>query len=233
MGQRSEILLVALAALALAGCDNAGPPKPEAGSYFLWAGVPAPAELDQAASVYALAGEVRLAAPGRFVSLRQPPTVSGPQVWFVVRTETLEWSDAVYSRLDAEIARWDRSTNLVGVQVDFDAGTRGLDRYGAFLRDFRQRLPERYRLSITGLMDWSAHGDADALAGLAGVVDEVVIQTYQGRSTIPDYERYLAGLERLPMDYRIGIVEDGQWRAPPELAGDANYRGTVTFLTRP
>ncbi len=82
-------------------------------------------------------------------------------------------------------------------------------------------------------MDWSANGDPAALARLGGVVDELVIQTYQGRSTIPGYEAYLASLRDLPLPYRIGLVEGGAWHAPPGFENDPEFRGYVVFLLRP
>ncbi len=63
-----------------------------------------------------------------------------------------------------------------------------------FLSDLRRQLPAKYRLSITGLLDWSANGDPEKLAALGNMVDEIVVQTYQGRKTIPGYENYLARL---------------------------------------
>lgn len=66
--------------------------------------------------------------------------------------------------------------------------------------------------------------------GSRGVVDEVVIQTYQGRRTIPGYESYLASLARLPIPYRIGLVQGGEWRAPAGLNADPEFRGYVVFL---
>lgn len=234
MGRQARLLLVTALALALGACEPERGEAAQADSYFLWAGVPPPPDLADAGSVYVLAGEVRQGTGGRFISLRpQAPTVRGPQIWLVVRTETLEWDEATYQEIKRQLAIWDGSVELAGMQVDFDAGTRNLDRYGEFLRDLRHRMPEKYRLSITGLLDWSANGDPSALAGLAGVVDEVVVQTYQGRTTIPGYEVYLGMLTHLPFDYRIGIVEDGQWREPPALAKDPHYRGVVIFLTRP
>ena len=233
MGQRAQILLVMWAVLGLAACEAQEPRTPEPESYFLWAGVPPPPRLDRAQSVYVLAGEVRWDSPDDLVMLREPPRVAGPQIWLVVRAETLDWGEDVYRRVELEIARWSRSSNLVGVQIDFDSGTKGLDRYGDFLRTFRRdHLPEGYRLSITGLLDWSAHGDPAALADLAGTIDEVVVQTYQGRRTIPDHERYLASLRDLPLPYRVGVVEDGEWTAPAWLIEDPDYLGTVIFLTR-
>ena len=234
MGTRSQLLLVVLAVFGLAGCQPEAAPVRQEDSYFLWAGVTPPDRLVEAKRVYVLAGEVRAREPGVFVPLRpQPPSVRGSQVWLVVRTETLYWDEAVYQRIAREMALWDKSTRLVGLQVDFDAATHGLWEYGRFLRGVRARLPDRYRLSITGLMDWSANGDPRALERLAGTVDEAVIQTYQGRSTIPGYEAYLKRIERLPFDYRIGVVEDGGWKEPAYLARDPHYRGTVTFLVEP
>lgn len=70
-----------------------------------------------------------------------------------------------------------RGNQLEGLQIDFDAATRGLAHYAAFLSDLRQRLPRRWKLSITGLMDWSAgggRGDPSALRQLSGTLDKIV-----------------------------------------------------------
>lgn len=246
MGQPPQVLLVSrrgwlagAGALSLAlslGACRKSPAADEAaaqpgGAYFLWAGVRPPARLAGARTVYVLAGEVRHGDPGRFVPLRAVPRVAGPAIWLTVRTERLDWGEGVYRAVLALMRRWQAAgLDLVGLQVDFDAATRGLERYGAFLAGLRARLPRQWRLSVTGLLDWSAHGDPEELAGLAGTVDEIVVQTYQGRRTIPGYERYLATLERLPVPFRIGVVEDGGWRAPPGLEQAAGYRGTVVFL---
>jgi hypothetical protein len=151
-----------------------------------------------------------------------------------VRTERLDWSEQVYADLAHDAAKWEQAGNrLAGIQVDFDAATRGLGGYAHFLADLRRRLPSRYRLSVTGLMDWSANGDPAALAKLQGFVDEVVIQTYQGRNTIPGYEGYLTALRRVPVPYRIALIERGEWREPPGLRADPRFRGHVVFLLPP
>jgi hypothetical protein len=46
------------------------------------------------------------------------------------------------------------------------------------------------------------------------VVDEVVLQTYQGHHTIPGYGAYMAGLGRLKLPFKIGLVQDGEWSPP-------------------
>jgi hypothetical protein len=132
------------------------------------------------------------------------------------------------------LARWRAAGNrLEGLQIDFDAATPGLDRYRAFLEQVRHELPRGTRLSITGLLDWSANGDPAELARLGGLVDEVVIQTYQGRHTIPGYTQWFRHIDRLPMTHKIALVERGEWTPPPALARDARFAGYVVFLLRP
>lgn len=202
-------------------------------SFFLWTGVPPPHYLDNAKSLYLLAGEVRANGPDGLVTLRATPTAAEPALWLVVRANRLDWSPALHAQILRQLDRWSAANRVEGLQVDFDAATRGLDRYAAFLADLRKRLPERYKLSITGLMDWSANGDPAALAGLAGTVDEVVVQTYQGRTTIPGYEAYFAKLQLLPLPYRVALVDGGEWKAPPRLESDPEFRGYVVFLLKP
>lgn len=221
-----------LALLAGCGEEPAGRVDPAAhDAFFLWAGVKPHAALARAKTIYLLGGEVR-ARGSRFVPLRATvPRLRQAEVWLVVRTERLDWQEDIHARVLRDLDRWQAAGNrLAGLQIDFDARTRGLGEYRTFLADLRQRLPKRYRLSITGLMDWSAQGDPQALAGLSGVVDEVVIQTYQGRHTIPGYEGYMASLERLPLPYKVGLVEGGEWKAPQGLADDREFRGYVVFL---
>jgi len=79
-------------------------------------------------------------------------------------------------------------------------------------------------------LDWSAHGDPAGLDALGGVVDEVVLQIYQGRHVIPGYENYLAGLDRLRLPFRIGLLQGGEWSPPPGLARHPWFRGYVVFL---
>lgn len=231
---RARLAVLALLCMALvASCEKAqdetvDPVRHDA--FFLWAGVrPSPA-LERAKTLYLLAGEVR--ANGRhFIPLRPVPRIRHADVWLTVRVERIDWEKDVYRRILGDVSRWNAASNrMAGLQIDFDARTRWLDDYVRFLAGLRRRLPQKYRLSVTGLMDWSAQGDPAALAKLAGIVDEVVIQTYQGRRTIPGYERYMASLARLPLPYRIGLVERGDWREPHGLSGDPEFKGYVVFL---
>ncbi|TMJ15205.1 MAG: DUF3142 domain-containing protein [Alphaproteobacteria bacterium] len=224
--------------LALAAC---GPAEPETvaaeryDSFWLWAGVKPQPVLGRARTLYLLDGEIRASNPGRYTALRPGiPHLPGRDLWLVVRTDTLAWSEPALPALTVRLDRWAAAGNRVqGIQLDFDARTRGLGAYAAFLKDVRTRLPSRYRLSITGLMDWSANGSPETLSALAGTVDEVVVQTYQGRSTIPGYEAWFRRMRGFPIPFKVGLVQGGQWHAPAHLEHDPNFGGYVVFLLNP
>lgn len=229
-------LLLAALLLLVSGCsasprDTVDPERHDA--FWLWAGVAPPPALDRARTIYLLDGEIREREPGHYRVLRPaPPHLTTADVWLVVRTDTLRWPGGMAEGLAARLDRWRAAGNRVaGLQVDFDSRTRGLGDYAAFLTDLRARLPRRYRLSITGLMDWGANGDPKALEALAGTIDEIVIQTYQGRSTIPGYARYFERLRGFPIAFKVGLVEGGQWIEPAGLASNPKFKGYVVFLT--
>ena len=161
-------------------------------TFWLWAGVVPQPALAHARTIYLLDAEVR---PGkaRLISQRPAlPHVQHAEVWMVVRVETLDWTPGLYAQVLADLERWRKAGNrIAGLQIDFDAQTRHLARYAAFLKDLRRRLPADDKLSITGLLDWSSHGDPEGLRELAGSVDEVVLQIYQGKHVIPGYRLYL------------------------------------------
>ena len=232
-------LALLLASPAAAGARPGVVDAADYDGFWLWAGVAPQPVLARAASLYMLRGQVsapkvgpaRLIAQGGSTPHLQAG-VTGLQVWIVYRAHTLDWTPAIYAQILAELARWRTAGDpVVGIQIDFDAHTRHLADYARFLAGLRARLPPDCRLSITGLLDWSSQGDPDALEQLHGVVDEVVLQTYQGRHTIPGYEAYLARLDRVRLPFRIGLVEGGAWTAPPSLATNPWFRGYVVFLT--
>ncbi len=227
--------LLALLALALGGCKPAPVERVDPARYdafYLWAGVAPRPVLERARSLYLLAGEV--GRSGGFTALRATPRLRRGEVWLVVRSRQIDWDAATQGAVLAALERWRAAGNPVaGLQVDFDASTKGLERYAAFLRRLRGALPPHYQLSITGLMDWSANADPAALAGLKGVVDEVVVQSYQHRTTIAGYDRYLARLARVPVPHKVALIEGGEWHEPPALRRDPLFRGYVVFLVNP
>jgi hypothetical protein len=64
------------------------------------------------------------------------------------------------------------------------------------------------------------------------VIDEVVVQTYQGRATIPGYAAYFPRMERFPIPFRVALAENGAWSPPAILARQPMFRGYVVFILR-
>lgn len=201
-------------------------------AYWLWAGVKPQPILERAKTIYILGAEVRSSNANGLEILRpSAPTVEQAEIWLVLRLETLDLSEEQYAALIDLANSWrSASGGLAGIQIDFDANTRGLNGYAAFLRDFRSRLPKEYQLSITGLLDWSANGNPSELRNLAETIDEAVFQTYQDRDTIAGYDKWLRNLDDLPMPFRIGLVQNGEWREPDALQKNPNFKGYVIFL---
>ena len=201
-------------------------------AFWLWAGVRPQPVLARARRLYLLAAQVTASSPVRLQAQRPaPPSVRGPAVWPVVRVETLAWTPEVLAQVLAIPQRWRLAgCRVEGLQIDFDARTRRLADYARFLRDLRTRLPRDCALGVTGLLDWSANGDPAGLDAVAGVVDEVVLQIYQGRRVIPGYAAYLARLDRLRSPFRIGLLQGGEWRPPAGLERHPWFRGYVVFL---
>lgn len=205
-------------------------------AFWLWSGVSPQSVLNQAQTLYLLQGQIfaprrdreRVAFIAQGMSVTRLPQ---PNLWIVYRAHTLRWPTSVYRRLLSQVERWQQAGNAIaGVQIDFDARTRYLQEYVVFLKDLRQRLPSRYQLSITGLLDWSSHADPLAIGQLQGVVDEVVVQTYQGRHSIPDYAAYLPRVSRLGLPFKIGLIQGGDWTAPDSVQHSPWFRGYVVFL---
>ncbi|OJB11745.1 hypothetical protein BGV52_06585 [Burkholderia ubonensis] len=205
-------------------------------AFWLWAGVKPQAVVRDARTVYVLQGQIEASpqddAQVRFIAqgVALPPAPNA-RIWLVYRAHTLRWTPRVTQIMLAQLARWRASgRKIAGIQIDFDARTRHLQDYLAFLRTLRETLPADCRLSITGLLDWSSRIDTDQVNQLRAIVDEVVVQTYQGRSTIPTYAAYLPRVARLQLPFRIGVIEGGEWDAPPYLAANPWFRGYVVFL---
>lgn len=209
-------------------------------AFWLWSGVTPQPVLKHAKTLYILQGQINSTrrAPERGVQFIAQgisvPRITQGEVWVVYRAHTLHWPERVYTQLLGQVQRWrDAGNPVVGIQIDFDARTQYLHEYADFLRDLRQRLPAELRLSITGLMDWSSNADPAAIAQLKGVVDEVVVQTYQGRKSIPDYAAYLPRMNRLGLPFKVGLIQGGVWEAPGYLQGNEWFRGYVVFLQNP
>jgi hypothetical protein len=205
-------------------------------AFWLWSGVATQPVLDRAQTLYVLQGQISATrldrqTPALIAQGMSVGRLPQREVWIVYRAHTLRWPEPVYKQLLGHVQRWQHAgTAVAGVQIDFDARTRYLQDYVVFLKDLRQRLPPELKLSITGLMDWSSNADSHAIIELKGVVDEVVVQTYQGRHSIPDYAAYLPRISRLGLPFKIGLVQGGEWQTPGYLQDSPWFRGYVVFL---
>lgn len=206
-------------------------------SFWVWGGVKPQPVLSRARTLYILQGQVaekEIEAGRKAVVIPQGTAVgriADREVWLVYRATTLEWTPETVRAVLARLERWKLSgCRAAGVQIDFDVKTRRLPEYVRFLQELRSRVPTEYRLSITGLLDWANNGDPEAINGLKHVVDEVVVQTYQGRSTVKNYQAYLPALKRLALPFKIGLIQNGEWQAPADLESNPFFRGYVVFL---
>jgi hypothetical protein len=136
----------------------------------------------------------------------------------VVRIETSRsaaWTPApdLARRASDAIVRLASRDGLSDVQIDFDAALSQRDFYRDLLRDLRQRLPARRKISITALASWCV-GDR-WLASLP--VDEAVPMLFRMGPEGPDALRRIAS--RGPLDPRcrgsVGVSTDepGGWNA--------------------
>ncbi|ONG39800.1 hypothetical protein BKE30_08435 [Alkanindiges hydrocarboniclasticus] len=186
--------------------------------------------------LYVLQGEIGfsriLQKPGLTPQGMGLTTIKPAKIWLVYRTTTLQWTPAFMQQIVGRLQSWKNYNNqVVGLQIDFDSATGQLKPYTEFLQRIRQQLPTDYQLSATGLLDW-INADKTSLASLHNTVDEVVIQTYQGRHTITNYQAYLPALSHLKMPFKIGLVQHGQWLANSAIEKNPYFKGYVVFLLR-
>ncbi len=228
LGPSLLILLSTLAAPLKASVDASS-----YHAFWLWSATRHQPVLAQATTLYLHQGEILNRPSGpRFIKLGRAPTpLQTEQLWLVVRVNTLPLSADHKKLLVKLYQEWRKvGAKVTGIQIDFDAATRQLDRYATSLRQLRQVLPAECKLSVTGLLDWAKTGDVAQLNSLP--VDEIVIQTYQGKHTVPGYSAYLPAMMQLTIPFKVGLVQEGEWEPSwqAKLATSPHYRGEVVFL---
>lgn len=236
MGKQAQILLVSLLLAALCGLPLRAAQQINASDYqafWLWSGVRPGPELKAAHTVYLHQGEV-VTQQGQAVFVRMGLPVSRltfPHIWITTRMETLAVPDEMLVRMVRLAQRWSQAGNqVIGLQIDFDAATHSLDQYSAFLQRLRKALPAEFSLGVTGLLDWAKTGNVATLNALP--IDELVIQSYQGRQTVSHYADYFPALLGLRIPFRLGLVQNGRWDKQDEqrLLASPWYRGSVVFM---
>ncbi|MEJ5035173.1 DUF3142 domain-containing protein [Acinetobacter sp. MYb177] len=206
-------------------------------AFWIWGNISSAPYLNAAKEIYVLQGEIRLDSQTRHSKLIPQGvsvlTIPQQKVWLVFRNYHLAWQGQELTHILKRVQQWENAGNHIqGIQIDFDAKTKHIHQYALFLSQLRKQLPQHYQLSITGLMDWTNVTNQETLNLLNNTIDELVIQTYQGSTTIPNYAAYLKKVSALKLPYKIGIVQHGQWHKPSKLENDTNFKGYVVFLLR-
>lgn len=236
MGKTAQLLLVTfllLLATMPPPAIHSETRNQQSAAYWLWSGVSSQPVLQNAQMVYLHQGEiVSRQNRTRFIKLGVPRApLTFPSVWITVRTTTLDVPDDILNSMLDLTGKWAAAGNhVVGLQIDFDAGTYRLQDYQKFLLRVRHKLDKRFALGVTGLLDWAKTGSIQQLNALP--IDEIVIQTYQGKTTVKEYQRYLPALLSLRVPFKIGLVQNGEWDKTwqTRLATSSFYRGEVMFL---
>lgn len=184
-------------------------------AFWIWGNISSAPYLKAAKEIYVLQGEVRLDSQTHHSKLipQGVGVLAIPQqkVWLVFRNYHLNWQGQELTQILKRIQQWENAGNHIqGIQIDFDAKTKYIHQYALFLSQLRKQLPQHYQLSITGLMDWTNVTNQETLNLLNSTIDELVIQTYQGSTTIPNYAAYLKKFSALKLPYKIGIVQYGE-----------------------
>lgn len=206
-------------------------------SFWIWGNISSSPYLQQASELYILQGEMNWNKPlkqSEFIP-QGIQVLHKPQqkIWIVIRSHHLQWSNSNIQQILQRLKHWENNGNQIqGLQIDFDAKTKNIHQYALFLENIRKQLPQKYRLSITGLMDWTNIQDQQTLSILRRNIDEIAIQTYRGSATIENYTSYLNKVSKLKLPYKIGLVQHGRWHAPQHLINDPYFKGYVVFLLR-
>ena len=206
-------------------------------SFWIWGNIQSAPYLSKAKELYILQGEIRYSKQQRS-SMLTPQGVSilklpHQKIWLVFRTHHLDWNEQNYQAVFKRLEHWNNQGNQVqGIQIDFDSRTNNLKEYALFLEKLRKKLPAHYQLSITGLLDWTNFKDQNTLNILKNNIDELVIQTYQGATTIPNYPEYLKRISVLRLPYKVGLVQHGTWFGNSTKQKDRYFKGYVVFLLR-
>ncbi|WP_353162891.1 DUF3142 domain-containing protein [Acinetobacter guillouiae] len=204
-------------------------------AFWIWGNIKSAPYLSKAKEIYILQGEVRLEKNSdQSILIQQGISVvkiPHQKIWLVFRNHHLNWQGTEIEKILQRARQWESAGNHIqGIQIDFDAPTKNLKAYGLFLQQLRKQLPQHYQLSITSLMDWANLRDPVTLRLFRENIDEMVIQTYQGSTTIPNYQAYLTKASTLKLPYKIGLVQHGKWNQQLKFDTDPNFKGFVVFL---
>jgi hypothetical protein len=203
-------------------------------AYWLWAGVNGRPEIEKAKTIYLHVGEINKNAHSDTQIIPQSgvqPSFHQQNIWLVYRVRTLDWTPTLINFLMDKYESWRlASPHVLGIQIDFDGGTKNLHTYSDFLHKLRSDLPQNCMISITGLMDWAANADPLEINNLSKNVDEIIFQTYKKSETVNNIDLYLHKMEKIQIPFKVGLIEGGSWPLKHPIEQNSHFRGYVIFL---
>ena len=244
MMRLTQTMLLLFLSLFLSACQPTQSATPinrvdakDYSAFWIWGDISSAPYLSKAQELYILQGEITVDATNK-KSILIPQGISvliqpKKKIWLVFRTHHLNWTTENVQLILKRIAHWENAGNHIqGLQIDFDSKTKNLKDYALFLQKIRTQLPQKYQLSITGLLDWTNVKDTQTLDILAKNIDELVIQSYQGNHTVSNYLDYLKRVTALKLPYKVGLVQHGLISKHHFFETDVNFKGYVIFLLR-
>jgi hypothetical protein len=161
-----------------------------------------------------------------------PHPLKAQKVFIVFRLRGMVDAGTVASAYRGLVRQWsEHQVVIAGLQLDYDAPSRGLPGYAAFVDKVRSGLSKGTFLSVTGLADWVVSAPKQDLKILARSCDEIVFQLYHERHPVPYPERYFKALAAFPEPFKIGLLETdiGNETRAGRLTDNPSYRGIIHF----
>jgi len=155
-------------------------------------------------------------------------------VYLVLRMNTLDDSDDFLNLIDNLIWQWEiKGTTILGIQLDYDSATLKLASYATKLETIRSKLPSKYKLSITGLMDWLVSGNISELESISNFTDEIVFQLYQINNYYNLNQAFVA-FNKATFDFKVGLLNNHHENSTivNNLRELPNFTGYIKFIIK-
>ena len=153
--------------------------------------------------------------------------------YLVYRLDKLGLVDQVIDAFSTDSYQWElRGNHIEGVQLDFDSPTHNLQGYIVFLKAFRNKLPQTFKLSVTGLADWPATGDTNDIQMIVKTADEIIFQLYSGKAPVKNLDLYMNKFSKLSIDFKLGVLESmgTDSKEFKLIKRNQHFKGFVYFL---
>jgi hypothetical protein len=211
--------------------------KAKKNSYWVWAGISIADVPSSDAPLYLYQGlitkeneYIRFLHRGLF-----PHPLPNRNIHLVFRMNFLDKSSAFTNTILAIVDDWNYHGNHIkGIQLDFDSPTAKISEYAKFLKEVRNKLPQEYELSVTGLGDWLISGTPDSLSSISKNVNYIVFQLYHVNRPLENMELYFDKLGKLNFPFKIGLLNNTSSIIPDNSFLNYNkfFLGKIYFLQK-